>query len=263
MPNALLEEYIHRFWGYGSWNRPVWFLGMEEGILPNNNGNPPVTIQRRLNVWRDRGCHELENAQEFCHLLGLDKYFNAKPDQQPTWDKLTRIYLNIRGGNAEVFQPINNIDQHKHIYPFRRNRFGQGKDDFTIIELFPLPSPNGGAWPYAALANDLSYLINRDTYAHTVYAHRAAFLRRMIHIFQPKVILCYGGEHRELYEGIIGATFGPQNPNAAIAQAQVPGIQTQAYFINHVGGGRGVRNDHLNTIGQFIGNQFPNIRHQL
>ena len=263
MSTALLEEYIHRFWGYGRWQRPVWFLGMEEGVLQANNGNAPVTLQTRLEHWRIHGCPELENAPEFCRALDLAEYFHDPPSPQQTWDKLTRIYLNIRGGNAGVFQPINNISQHQHIYPFRRNRFGQGHDDFTAIELFPLPSANADEWPHAGFENQLSYMINRDTYAHSVFSHRAASLRRKVHIFRPNVILCYGGEHKELYEGVFETRFGPQNPNAPVAQAQVPGIQTQVYFINHVGGAFGVRNVVLDTIGEFIGDQFPNLRHQL
>jgi hypothetical protein len=29
--DGLLKDFAHKFYGYGSWRAPIWFIGMEEG----------------------------------------------------------------------------------------------------------------------------------------------------------------------------------------------------------------------------------------
>jgi len=251
MPAALIEEYIQRFWGYGSWKRPVWFLGMEEGVLNGQAG--PEQMEHRLQIWLARGCLDLEEAPGFCNALGHAGYFANPPKPQPTWDKLARIYLSLRG------QPA--MRQDEHIYPFRLSRFGRGVDDFTAIEMFPLPAASADEWPYGDWADEQFFLLNRDAYSHSVYAHRAASLWRKIQLFRPKVLLCYGGGHEELYEGVIRTRFVEAAGDLNISHAHIQATDTRVFLINHVT--RGVTNDQLAAFGNFIGEFFAQNRNQL
>ena len=253
MANALLEEYIHRFWGYGSWERPVWFLGMEEGMLQGNGGNGPVQLQHRLDVWLNRGCRELEDAPSFCGELNLPGFFPPTPAPPPapaaqsTWDKLTKIYLQAR---------LNRQATKAEVHNFRIMEFGridkvgaQKPKPFTLIELFPLPSPDTGAWPYGHLANELPFLINRDTYRHSVFADRAITLLRKVMIHKPIAVLCYSTVYRELFEGIFGMQFPAPNNAAGIREIVIG--PTHIFSTDHVVA-FGMGNAQLTAIGQTI-----------
>jgi hypothetical protein len=43
----LLGEYCERFFGYGTWNAKIWFIGMEEG---GKGSASESAIQKRLEL---------------------------------------------------------------------------------------------------------------------------------------------------------------------------------------------------------------------
>ena len=122
---------------------------------------------------------------------------------------------------------------------------------FTLIELFPLPSPDTGAWSYGPLAEQLPYLINRDTYRHTVFSARADTLRQKLATYKPVAVLCYSKIYRELFEGVIGQRFPTQID--ALGVARIVLGTTQIFLCDHVVA-VGTRNARLTAIGQYIQN---------
>jgi len=260
MPAALIKEYIHRFWGYGRWENPVWFLGMEEGMLQGNGENGPVKFEHRLNVWLNRGCRELEDAPSFCGQLGIPGFFPPPPAPppapaaQPTWDRLTKIYLAARLDRAATTAEIHNY----RVLDFGRidQVHAERPKPFTLIELFPLPSRDTVAWPYAHLAAELPFLINRDAYRHSVFADRAITLLRKVEIHRPLAVLCYSKLYRELFEGVFRVPFPA--PNAA----EIPRISvgtTQIFLTDHVVAFR-MTNAKLTSIGQTIRQELTPVQ---
>lgn len=46
----LLTVFVRRFFGYGSWEAPIWFIGMEEG-----GGKRFQELNERFDKWNRRG----------------------------------------------------------------------------------------------------------------------------------------------------------------------------------------------------------------
>ena len=59
----MIEPYCKQFFGYGRWDAPVWFVGLEEA-----GAGTPAELQNRLAAWDTRGRRELEDAPAFYPL---------------------------------------------------------------------------------------------------------------------------------------------------------------------------------------------------
>jgi hypothetical protein len=192
MDIAILESYISRFYGYGSWNAPLWFIGMEEGGCPTLD-----EFSSRLICWSRRGSAELEDAPAYHKELNFTRWFGPKAKLQSTWEKLVRIYLSSQG-------LLSDIEAVRH---FQGERFGSRDCGFASLELFPLPSTDTSAWIYRDAAH-IPYLINRQVYKYYVYPKRAEGLRQRIATHRPKYVIIYGLAYVDEWEGIIGKKFG-------------------------------------------------------
>ncbi len=64
----LLDDFMRRFFGYGSWNAKLWFVGLEEGCEDSC-----VEIESRLTSW-DRS-DDLADAKEYHDALGGEPWF--------------------------------------------------------------------------------------------------------------------------------------------------------------------------------------------
>ena len=88
LPDLLLQDYVHQFFGYGSYGGDWWLIGMEEG-----GGNNVEEVATRLRLWDQRGRRELEDVDMFESSPELAKWFTARPPLQPTWRGLARMIL--------------------------------------------------------------------------------------------------------------------------------------------------------------------------
>ncbi|EDQ04492.1 hypothetical protein OIHEL45_16224 [Sulfitobacter indolifex HEL-45] len=52
-PEAL-ESFISKFWGYGTFEAPIWLVGMEEACGEND-------VPKRISAWQRRGERPLED----------------------------------------------------------------------------------------------------------------------------------------------------------------------------------------------------------
>lgn len=57
--DELLLAYMDGFYGYGNYQAPYWFVGMEEG-----GGDSSADVSSRLKIWNERGRQELEDLHE-------------------------------------------------------------------------------------------------------------------------------------------------------------------------------------------------------
>jgi hypothetical protein len=91
-----LDDFAHRFYGYGNYGGPFWFVGMEEG-----GGDSSEEIARRLSAWAARGRCELEDAAE-ATMAGLSGIpfdvlpFPAQGNQRRFVEELVRLLTTIR-----------------------------------------------------------------------------------------------------------------------------------------------------------------------
>src|SRR3954454_15130005 len=88
LDDMLLARYTETFYGYGQYEAPYWFVGLEEG----SNGTAEE-IERRLLAWRQGGCRELEDARDFHIAIGAETLTRERPRLQATWKQLCRVVL--------------------------------------------------------------------------------------------------------------------------------------------------------------------------
>src|SRR4051794_35645990 len=87
-----LEAYATEFFGFGRWDAPVWFVGIEEA------GNPsPEQLQHRVSIWTQRHQPTLADAPEFYPATGHNEWHGDKAVLQKTWKQLIRMLLLAQG----------------------------------------------------------------------------------------------------------------------------------------------------------------------
>jgi hypothetical protein len=192
LDDALLLDYMQGFHGYGSYEAPYWFVGMEEGSTGSID-----EITNRISVWAKRGKPELDDLVGFHHATGLDWLFKPDAPLQPTWRGLIRLFLAAEGISADVEQ-VRNI---------QRTELGRMGGTNALIELFPLPSKSTHHWLYADHSS-VHCLRSRKTYYQEVGPARIRHLRERMREHQPKAVICYGLSHRLWWEQIAGP-FAP------------------------------------------------------
>jgi hypothetical protein len=193
------------FCGYGNQNADYWLFGMEVG-----SDGTVDEIARRLNTWQGQGKPELADVVTFSNGVGglAGQWFRPNPGIQPTWGRLIRILFALRGVSPTREQ----------VRQFQAEELGRLGATNAIIELFPLPAFSTGHWPYANWSS-LPYLRDRRSYYEEVGPARVRRLATRIQEHRPKVVLCYGLQHRAWWEQVTGRRF---------TASDVPGLELAA-----------------------------------
>ncbi|HEX8231555.1 MAG TPA: hypothetical protein VF826_19925 [Chloroflexia bacterium] len=191
----VLEAYIARFYGHGSYNARYWFIGMEFG-----GGGSLEEVVSRIQGWHERGGKELEDLGPQGVGAG-SRWFRPPYPMQQTWSKLIRIALSAEGLPAGI----------EDLRDYQRDRLGREGGLDCILELLPLPSPGLGHWKFypdmAEKYPDLKYLRDRKTYTSHVAPGRIAHLRATIEEHRPRAVVFYGTGYRHWWRQIAGAEF--------------------------------------------------------
>jgi len=146
--DQLLQEFMHNFYGYGSYQGAYWFVRMEEG-----GGDSFDEVSKRLRVWNQRGRPELEDVVAYHLALGITHPFCEKPKLQPTWAKLIRVLLSIEDRTPTK----------EEVRSYQQRLWARSGDNVCLLELLPLPSPSTSHWLYGQHSK-LSSLISREQY---------------------------------------------------------------------------------------------------
>ena len=167
---------------------------MEEG-----GGESVGELSRRVQAWDTRGRRTLEDLPSYHHAIGLARNFVPPFPLQRTWAPLLRLLLAKRG---EEITPA-------RLKQAQSADLGTIGGDTALVELFPLPAHNTGAWPYASLAAQLPSLVDRDTHASTMMAPRVQLLQRLIASAKPEAVVFYGLSYLPAWETIAAAALPP------------------------------------------------------
>jgi hypothetical protein len=202
LDDELLEEFMHGFFGYGSFVAPFWFIGMEEG-----GGTSHDEIAARLNAWKQRGKRALEDLpayhDAFAAMLPEDKrksitkFFGEEPSLQATWKRIIRVLFAATG-----------IDTNEdNIGAFQRNGLGRQSGNTCVAELLPLPSPSSDRWDFYSEQSSIPYLANRDAYSERLRPERIRYLREKIREGKPKAVIFYGIKYLRWWREIANTKF--------------------------------------------------------
>lgn len=181
--NDALEDYTKRFFGYGSWKAPIWFVGMEEG---GANACYVKNFDKHLRSWAEGGRRALVNIRTGAPL-------------QKTWLGLIRVQLG-REGVRHGRRSLELARDYQRVSLCRTSKE-------CLIELLPLPSRSIGKWPWAERYPQVSWLRNRTVYRKHVLGPRCERICRAIHKHRPRAVVFYGLTYQDEWSRISGARF--------------------------------------------------------
>lgn len=237
--DGLLETFAKTFYGYGDYNGPYWFIGMEEG-----GGDSFENVNKRLSEWNKRGKQELEDVAEFHRAIGIGELFNDSPKLQPTWNKLIRILLSAKG--QEYIQT-------EDVREYQRTLLGKAaKGENCLIELFPLPSPSTNHWIYAQHSK-LAQLINRPTYKEHYINTRTNHVRERIDQYRPGVVVFYGITYLDYWQRIV------TNPTCSFDQTRKPYLARRdgtLFVVTDHPAALGLESEYFQNVGKRIASEL-------
>jgi hypothetical protein len=183
-----LDAFIRQFYGYGSWDAPLWFIGMEEG-----GGRKIEELDRRLKAWD--GTEALADLKDYHAALGGTGWFAERPKLQTTWAKLIRIAMKYEG------KAING----EAVRAYQRDELARRAGTTALIELLPLPSPSLSEWLYATL--NVPSLESRESYQTATLPFRKSAIRTRLERHKPEVVVFYGRGYQAHWEDIAQRPF--------------------------------------------------------
>ena len=166
LTNAELEHLLN-FVGYGKLAADVWFLGMEEAGGGENN------IRSRLKF------RQVEDCAEAHKILGITKHHIGKKIIQRTWRGMCYIMLRLEEKSVD----------RESIRNYQADFLGRFQGNSLLCELMPIPKPSINSWGYENLIPQFK---SSDEYYQIVKPRRVNYLRGLIQIHQPKIVVGYG-----------------------------------------------------------------------
>ena len=209
--DGTLQYWLDRFYGFGSWDSPVWFVGYEEG-----GGDLPEEVAEKFDYF-----YNLKSAESslLCDLRDLYRHVAFRTDG-PRAGLFATLYDYRFGEHAVLHGIWKNLIAFSRSYQdleipdlltYQKNHFTIASE--ALIALYPLPSPHNHAWYYSWL--DLpqkSMLKTRKLYEEYVYQQRIQTILTRIQAHKPQVVLMYGMNNinqlkRSIQEFFAGVEF--------------------------------------------------------
>jgi hypothetical protein len=221
---------MDRFFGYGDWSAPVWFVGMEEG-----GGATIGEVQRRIETWSVRGRCALEDLVEYHYAIGLTKHVGPHPQLQPTWSKIVHLLLGMRRQSATP-------DDVRRV---QATQIGRRGGSSCLIELLPLPSPGVNRWIYEA-ASTIPFLATREGYLNHLVRPRMAAIRELLERYRPRAVVFLGLSYAPYWSAIAGVSMEPPAGADFVMQTV---LRTTFVCVKHPAA-RGVANTLFRNVGE-------------
>ena len=169
-PKALAAQ---SWLGYGNWDAPYWFVGMEPGGTDDDAS---------YETWAQLGGTELIDCREHHLASNCTKWHcGDRPPTQSTWRRLIQLVLSNEG------KPYN-IDA---VRAYQRWKWGALKGDIASVWVSALHARN--------LATEVSRGLHRE--------QRVTTIRERLTKYHPKFVVFYGRTYADIYESIAGHVF--------------------------------------------------------
>lgn len=192
---APLSHFIDHYYGYGSWEAKMWFVGYEEG-----GGDLPEEVAEKLEYFYTE--HRSSTHATLCDIRSVYRHvafraegpksgvyanryeyrFGPKAIQHGVWKNLTAF---VYGYHDEPLPDL--LEYQKHLFA------SADEKREALIQLYPLPSPHNHSWYYSWLdLPQFPFLKSRVQYEQHVYAKRIRGILENIQKYKPGVVLMYG-----------------------------------------------------------------------
>lgn len=187
----LIQRRINNFWGYGSLNAPVWFVGMEEGL------NPTIDTEELEERLRSAdGKTTVDMRKDMQNLIGHMKWFRANSPIQATWKYPIALYLYLKNNKKPSKEDIR---RHQGLV------LGDSlKKETSTIELMPLPSQKASesTWLYGKY--NIEGLRSRKEYLSLYKPRRVQELKHLVEKYSPRTVIFYSVLYISEWSEIIG-----------------------------------------------------------
>ncbi len=188
-----LAYWINNFYGYGTWNARIWFIGYEEG-----GGDLPEEVAEKFNYLYSghRTFSTLCDVREVYRHVAfrqsgakanlISNHYEYRFDRNAT---LHGVWKNLiafaHGYRKEALTDILTYQKEQFLLP------DAGRE--ALIKLYPLPCPHNHGWYYSWLdLPRLGFLKSRTLYEEHVYDMRIQHILENMSAYRPDVVLMYG-----------------------------------------------------------------------
>jgi hypothetical protein len=208
----ITSDVVHRrindFWGYCTFDAPVWFVGMEEGLGDEKD------LEERFRA--ADGKTTIDIRKDMTRVPLHKMYFQPpKPPIQPTWKYPITLYLYLKNGRAPSLEEIR-----KH----QLDVLGDvARKETHVIELMPLPARSTAAsdWPYQNCVG------TRQQYLAKYKLARVRQLRTIVATHPPRLVIFHSLTYLTDWECVIGLPPTEVTPQMYFASAN----ETSYYVI--------------------------------
>jgi hypothetical protein len=215
-----------KWFGYGSWDAPYWFIGKEPGGIDNSEN---YDSWARLGAADLIDCrdHDLEYRGENRGLwhLGVGGH---PPKLQSTWRPLIALLLSYQG-DADY-----DADRIRH---YQIDHWGRSNGDTCVIELSAVAAPS----TQSAEAKRLFDVENR-----------IAVLREKIAVNKPEFVILYGTGLDPVY-GKPYSDYWQKIAGVTLDVAQPKRVGSTVFCFTQHPTAHGLRNEFWTALGQHIG----------
>ncbi len=189
-----LSHWMENFYGYGSWESKVWFVGYEE-----SGGDLPEEVAEKLNhFYKTRNVRFTETL---CDIRALYKDITFRVEG-PRAEKYATFFDHRFGAKAVLHGLWKNLIAFSHGYrnqplpdllSYQRTTFVSPTESREmLIPFYPLPAHNH-AWYYSWLDMPrFPFLKSRSLYDKHFYPTRIKYIFRNIKTYRPDVVVMYG-----------------------------------------------------------------------
>lgn len=167
-----------RWFGYGRWEAPYWFVGLEPG------GNE---LEACVRAWKAAGESDLLDLKSG-HTGHLRDWFGASAGTQPTWAKLIWLLLSFKSEQATA----------NATRAYQKDKLGRRDGETALLELSSIPAENNGV------------KTERDLYR----PQRIHTLRERVIEHSPEFVVFYSpdAKYRDAWNAIAGRSLERDTP---------------------------------------------------
>ena len=166
------------WFGYGRWDAPYWFIGMEQG------GSDDGPEKDSYAAWARLGGGELLDCAKHHREFNFNRWHgdgNIKPELQQTWRPLIKLLLGYLGLPAD----------REDARVYQREHWGAADGETAVLEISCMRAK--------VLGTHADRMLFRP--------QRISTLRSRLNKNRPVFAVCYGLGYQETYEEIIGTRF--------------------------------------------------------
>jgi hypothetical protein len=186
----ITTELVHRrianFWGYGSFEAPAWFVGMEEGL------GPETELEERFRA--SDGKATIDIRRDMARVPHHIRWFRPPtPPIQQTWKYPLALYLFLSNGRSPTSEEIR---------AYQLDVLGDiDRKNSCVIELMPLParSTTDDDWLYSPFVG------SRQQYLERYKPERVRQLRTLIKTYCPRLVIFHSLKYLPDWTGVIGS----------------------------------------------------------